>query len=175
MKSKTRSRQSPPVKASFLRGLASLETAPTVLCQTGGFGIVTHIGHATFDRFGPGWRNITVGGRLNGSQSCRNFNAYGFIHTSLVVNRVFARADHKSLKIGTCRSFIMPQATTHRLRSLFSRSLPIIFDLLIIHGVNTSVKLDNSFDICTVVRRYSCTTVHAVLLTPHAVLLAPYR
>jgi hypothetical protein len=30
-----------------------------------GFGI----GHATFDRFGPGWRNITVGGRLNGAQS----------------------------------------------------------------------------------------------------------
>ena len=35
-----------------------------------------------------------VGGRatlvvLNGSQSCRNFNAYGFIYTSLVVNRVF--------------------------------------------------------------------------------------
>ena len=51
-----------------------------------GFGI----GHATFDRFGPGWRNITVGGRLNGLQSCRNFNAYGFIHTSLVLNRVFA-------------------------------------------------------------------------------------
>ena len=55
-------------------------------CDEGGEGASDHcpkpnpagfgLGHAMFGRFGPGWRNITVGGRENGSQSYRNFNVY---------------------------------------------------------------------------------------------------
>ena len=54
---------------------------------------------------------------------------------------------HKSLNIG--KSFTIPHATTQRLRSLLSRSDPIILDLLIMHGVKTRVKFDSSFDIWT--------------------------
>ena len=54
---------------------------------------------------------------------------------------------HRSLNIG--RSFTIVQATTHRLRSIFSILLPITCGVLMRQGVNTVTNFDSSFEICS--------------------------